>query len=136
MCDSSEIDEIKNDKFSATLIKLMEAEEELKIVWERVREDIIKCIGAENFMLKVIDICFENFISIITAVKIYHDDNGKWFMECGNEIESIPVYEGFELNVKHFIYEQAYNMLQRKFNRSFFMIDENLINFYKNMSKE
>jgi len=40
------------------------------------------------------------------------------------------------LNIEHFIYEQAYNMLQRKFNRPFFMIDQVLINFYENMGNK
>ena len=129
-------DEIKNNKFSATLFKLIEAEEEVKIVWKKVREDMIKCIGVENIILKIIDICFDNFIQMVTALRIYHDDDGKWFMKCGDEIESIPIYEGFELNIEHFIYEQAYNMLQRKFNRPFFMIDQVLINFYENMGNK
>lgn len=58
MCDLSKIDEIKNDKFSATLIKLMEAEEEIEIFWERVKEDIVKSVGVEDINLKILDMFF------------------------------------------------------------------------------
>lgn len=68
---------------------------------------------------------------MITAVKIYHDDDGKWFMKCGSEIEFLPIKEGFELNTEHFISEMAHNMLQNEFNRSFFWIDEKFTDYYK-----